>query len=260
MNIDTAEKYALFRVKDTRYAIPVSQVREIINLVGKITVVPDASKNTLGVINLRGTTIPVYDTRGMMGHDSLNREREQLISTLQQREQDHKNWLEELRNCCVEKREFKLQRNPHLCAFGKWYDTYFADPNLSYEIRSHLEKFAAPHQEIHGLANKVDAMLHRNEHVAALELIDNAKHTMLAQMLHLFASFYEMINEQSEKDVALVISFENKAGAFPVDKIDSIDYLSEITPLNVFSSSKLVSNYGKKNDNVILILNLEAIF
>lgn len=260
MNIDTTEKYALFRVKDTRYAIPVSQVREIINLVGKITAVPDAPRNTLGVINLRGTTISVYDTRGIMGHDSLHKEREQLISTLQQREQDHKNWLEELKNCCLEKREFKLQRNSHLCAFGKWYDAYLTDSNLSYEIRSHLEKFAQPHQEIHELADKVDALLHRNEHVAALALIDNAKNTVLAQMLHLFASFYEMINEQSEKDVALVISFEDKAGAFPVDRIDSIDYLTEIAPLSGISASKLVSNYGKKDDKTILILNLEAIF
>lgn len=258
--MDTNEKYALFKVKDTSYAIPVSQVREIINLVGKITAVPDAPKNRLGIINLRGTTIPVYDTRGIMGHDSLNKEREQLIGTLQQREEDHKNWLDELKNCCEENREFKLQRNSHLCAFGKWYETYLADSNVNYEIRSHLAKFAEPHQEIHGLADKVDALLHQNDQASALELIDNAKYTTLAKMLTLFADFYEMINEQSEKDVALVISCEDKVGAFPVDKIDSIDYLSEITPLNLFSSSKLVSHYGKKDDKTILILDLEAIF
>jgi len=260
MNIDPTEKYALFRVKDTRYAIPVSQVREIINFETNITSVPNSPPNTLGVINLRGTTIPVYDTRGIMGHDSLLKERETLINTLKQREQDHKNWLEELRNCCQENREFKLQRNSHLCEFGKWYDTYLSDSNISYEIRSHLERFAEPHQEIHGLADKVDALLHQNEHAQALTLIDNAKYTTLGKMVNLFAGFYDMINEQREKDVALVISWEEKVGAFPVDKIDSIDYLSEITPLNVFSSSKLVSNYGKKNDHTILILDLEAIF
>lgn len=260
MNMDTSEKYALFRVKETRYAISVSQVREIINLVGKITTVPDAPKNTLGVINLRGTTIPVYDTRGIMGHDSLHKERELLINMLKQREQDHKNWLDELRSCCLEKREFTLQRNSHLCAFGKWYDTYLADQNVSYEIRSHLEKFTQPHQAIHGLADKVDALLHKSEYAAAVALIDDTKYTTLAKMLTLFAGFYEMINEQSEKDVALVIDSGEKAGAFPVDKIDSIDYLSEIAPLTGISASKLVSNYGKKDDKTILILNLEAIF
>ena len=92
--MDITEKFALFKVKETNYGIPVSQVREIINLVEKITVVPDVPENMLGILNLRGATISVYDTRGIMGHDSLLKEREILIHTLKQREQDHKDWLE----------------------------------------------------------------------------------------------------------------------------------------------------------------------
>jgi purine-binding chemotaxis protein CheW len=258
--MDTSEKYALFKVKDTDYGIPVSQVREIINFDSKISVIPNSPQNVLGVIDLRGTTISVYDTRGIMGHDSLLKEREALVNILKQREQDHKNWLEELKNCCIEQREFKLQRNPHLCAFGKWYDVYVEDTTVGYEVRHHLKKFDKPHKEIHALADEIDIFIHRGCYEDAIGLVEHAESTILSAMLTLFADFYTMIHKQRERDIALVVDYGSKVGAFPVDKINSIDYLSEILPLNVFSSSKLVSNYGKKDDKTILILNLEAIF
>ena len=137
---------------------------------------------------------------------------------------------------------------------------YIEDENVGYDIKYQLKKFENPHREIHSLADEIDTLICRGDYEDAIKRIEHAKNTTLSTMLGLFSDFYKMVLEQHEKDIALVVSYGSKIGAFPVDKIDSIDYLSEITPLSLFSSSKLVSNCGKRNDKTILILNLEAIF
>lgn len=57
-----ADKYLLFNLGDEVYGIPISHVINIIEL-QKITEVPDMPLYIRGVINLRGSVIPVMDLR-----------------------------------------------------------------------------------------------------------------------------------------------------------------------------------------------------
>jgi len=57
-----ADKYLLFNLGDEVYGIPISHVINIIEL-QKITEVPDMPAHIRGVINLRGSVIPVMDLR-----------------------------------------------------------------------------------------------------------------------------------------------------------------------------------------------------
>jgi purine-binding chemotaxis protein CheW len=52
--------YVRFRLAAEEYAIPVSQVREVITL-GEVTPVPGAQPDVLGIRNLRGQILPVID-------------------------------------------------------------------------------------------------------------------------------------------------------------------------------------------------------
>jgi purine-binding chemotaxis protein CheW len=52
--------YVRFRLAAEEYAIPVTQVREVITL-GEVTPVPGAQQNVLGIRNLRGQILPVID-------------------------------------------------------------------------------------------------------------------------------------------------------------------------------------------------------
>jgi purine-binding chemotaxis protein CheW len=57
-----ADKYLLFNLGEEVYGIPITHVINIIEL-QKITEVPDMPSHIRGVINLRGSVIPVMDLR-----------------------------------------------------------------------------------------------------------------------------------------------------------------------------------------------------
>ncbi len=57
-----ADKYLLFNLGEEVYGIPITHVINIIEL-QKITEVPDMPNHIRGVINLRGSVIPVMDLR-----------------------------------------------------------------------------------------------------------------------------------------------------------------------------------------------------
>ncbi len=61
-NRASKNKFLTYFLGDEEYGVDISQVREIIAMM-KITPVPRTPKYVAGVINLRGSIIPVIDTR-----------------------------------------------------------------------------------------------------------------------------------------------------------------------------------------------------
>ena len=67
-----AGKYLTFKLGPGHYGLEILKVREIIGLIG-VTAIPLAPDHVKGVINLRGTVIPVVDLRlkfGMEEHEA----------------------------------------------------------------------------------------------------------------------------------------------------------------------------------------------
>jgi purine-binding chemotaxis protein CheW len=61
-----AKKYLIFRLDEEQYAIPLSQVKEVIALC-RITPVPQMPAFFKGLINLRGRVISTFDFREKLG-------------------------------------------------------------------------------------------------------------------------------------------------------------------------------------------------
>jgi purine-binding chemotaxis protein CheW len=59
---DRAQSYVVFRLGGEAYALEVLRVQEVLDVLA-ITEVPGGSRSLLGVINLRGHVVPVYDLR-----------------------------------------------------------------------------------------------------------------------------------------------------------------------------------------------------
>jgi len=59
-------QYVTFFLRDTEYAIPILQCREIVRL-PTITRVPEAPVHVRGVVNLRGHIVPAVDMRNRLG-------------------------------------------------------------------------------------------------------------------------------------------------------------------------------------------------
>lgn len=64
--ISATTQYLTFRLDGELFAIEVAQVREILEL-SQITRVPDAPAYLRGVVNVRGSSIPVVDLRAKFG-------------------------------------------------------------------------------------------------------------------------------------------------------------------------------------------------
>lgn len=59
---DGTQSFVVFRLGGEAYALEVLRVQEVLDVLA-ITEVPGASRSLLGVINLRGHVVPVYDLR-----------------------------------------------------------------------------------------------------------------------------------------------------------------------------------------------------
>lgn len=64
--INEATQYLTFKLEDEVFALGISQVREVLDY-STVTRVPDMPEFMLGVINLRGSVVPVVDMRIKFG-------------------------------------------------------------------------------------------------------------------------------------------------------------------------------------------------
>jgi len=214
--------WVIFKLIDQQFAVSAANIKEMVAM-PKVVGVPQTPDYIRGVINLRGQVFPVIDLRLKLGMNTLSAETDELIQLLEQREQDHKNWIAELESSVKEKRTFTLATDPHKCAFGKWYD-YFRTDN---HILAHcLKKFDEPHKKIHSIASKVKEYESRNDYTAALGLISRTKEAELAEMMRLFSEARSLLKEEG-REIALVLECDEMSMAVSVDSVETVERLSE---------------------------------
>lgn len=213
--------WIVFKLQKALYALHSLHVREVVPIT-EVVSFPMAPKHIRGVVNLRGKTLTLLDTRALFGMRSLPEECDGLAAMMAQREQDHRNWLVELEACVREGREFKLSLDPHKCAFGKWYDAYRTD---SSGIAMLLMQFDAPHQHIHGIGRQVIDRLAGGDMEGAQELIDRTRDGALAAMIHLFEEFRNSVTEL-HRELAVILEYQDHTFAITVDGIESAEALA----------------------------------
>ena len=94
--------WVVVRLKKELYGISANHVREMVQA-SNVTGMPRMPEFVRGVINLRGGIIPLIDMRTTLGVQSERAETDELIHTLIQREQDHLNWLNNLKKSVFNK-------------------------------------------------------------------------------------------------------------------------------------------------------------
>ncbi len=76
---DDDEQMVVFRLDNEEFGVPIESVQEIVRVPDELTHVPKAPSFVEGVINLRGTVLPVIDLRGRMGLSATERSDRQRI-------------------------------------------------------------------------------------------------------------------------------------------------------------------------------------
>ncbi|MBU0485065.1 MAG: chemotaxis protein CheW [Proteobacteria bacterium] len=264
-NQDNENLKVIFKIKDRSFALPAHEV-EIMVAMPKIVSLPDSEPYLRGTINLRGEIIPVINLRNLLGIKSIDNEIEEFCQIMQQREQDHRNWIKELEASVREKREFKLATDPHKCSFGKWYDNFKTD---NMELSVLLKRFDLPHKDIHGIAIKVEAFTQKKEFDRAYELINQTKDRQLARMIDLFSQVRSVVGDSVSREIAMVLNMAGSKAAISVDSVEGVEELQEHYAEDnpeIFPDSnvKWVSNIGRRHnsseDDLVLILEPDHFF
>lgn len=248
--------WAIVQAKNQSFAVPTQDLREMV-IMPEVAEVPNTSEYIRGVINLRGRVLPLIDLRKRIGLASVAEENDAFCTMLEQREQDHRKWLNELEASVKEGRAFGLATDPHKCAFGKWYDTFHSDHPL---IAMHLKKFDQPHKAIHGVAITVQEMIAQGQQDRAQELIETTRSGSLARLLELFAELRSLIRT-ANREIALIMEAAGRDFAVSVDAALSVEKLSagsveELQAGSGVQQNGVVRRFGKraKGGEVILVL------
>jgi len=255
-------QFVILRVGEQAYALPASQVREMLVL-PEVTEVPRAPSHLRGIISPRGEVLPLFDLRRRLGRRSLAEEAEELLEMIDTREQEHRQWLNELESCISEGREFTLPTDPAKCAFGQWYQN-FTTNDLA--LASLLERLASPHRRIHEVAGKALEALSKEGQDAAQEIIDRARRVTLPKLLELFGELKRLIRE-THQEIAVILENGRHTMALAVDNVDSVELLQpeNLQDLDRFGPADgtrdLLESVGRRaNGETVYILKTAEFF
>ena len=258
---DSRMPWVIAQLNTKLFALNCAVVREMV-ILPEVCLVPGTPDYIRGVINLRGRVTPLVDLRRRLGMASSQEEVESLCRMVEQRAQDHQRWVQELEKSVREKRKFTLARDPHQCAFGKWYDSQNSESTL---LSAYLKRFDAPHKRIHALADTVEEMLERGHAEQALTTVTEAGNGALAEMLPMFTEFQKMIRE-THREIAVVLHGQAGTYAVSVDSVVSVERLAaadmdELSNKGLEQQSGLVSSVAKraKGNGLVLILAPDSI-
>lgn len=249
--------YVVFTSAEKTYGVPTEMVREMFP-VPRVSRVPNSPAHMRGVINLRGRVIPLYDLRTRLGGRSVAQENEDMARMMRDREEDHRLWVAELEACVRESREFTLGRDPHKCAFGKWYDNYQTEDMRLSEL---LRRFDPPHQKIHGVAGQVLEMAANGDKEGALAVLDEIRGGALAAMLILFEEVRKVIRV-ARQEIALVLEEWGRYVALCVDGVEAVEALqpdstAEMPTLSKRGRDRLNARLGRRASGGGLVVLLD---
>lgn len=253
--------WVIVKLGDELYGLPSEYAKEML-VVPPVTRMPGVPKHVRGIINLRGTLMPIIDTRQLLGMPSLVGAVTELVDNLSLREQEHKNWINNLEKSVESRAAFTGELDPHRCAFGKWYDSYETDNVFLARV---LRQFDVPHKRIHGIATDVKALEARGEYDAALKLVDRTRGKELAKLVALFEEARQTVIEYV-REIALVLSQNGANIALTVDEALSVELLDPASfddmPLENYNADGIVAATArrKESNEVVLLLDTSRVF
>ncbi|GJM25695.1 MAG: hypothetical protein DHS20C16_21100 [Phycisphaerae bacterium] len=264
----TTDQWLVFTLTHQKYAIHVDCVRELTRSADhQIRSLPQTPDDIVGALSLRGRVITIRDLRTMINLPSLAKETAEITDILEKREEDHVNWINELRSSVHEDREFTLARDPHKCAFGRWYDALIADElamqtltNSNFTLYRLIGQMDAPHKTIHSIADKVTKLVQTKEFDKAHALIDETSETVLDTMISLMHQIRGLLDEL-RKPLIVILEWQDRQLGVQVDSVDSVVRIDEemISPLpERLGQSGIFTSIARTRDESGLILLLDG--
>lgn len=253
--------YFVFSAGEYLLALPYSDIIQIVDS-PTCNAVPQMPPYVRGVIEFMGGPIPLIDTRVRLAQKSRQEDVTALVNTFLQRKQEHLNWIEKLKDAVEHDKEITVEKNPHVCAFGKWYDTYKAN---TLALASYMSRFDRPHKAIHNLAVQSEQLIRAGQKQQAKALIHAAEQNELKTLVALFDGFEEQMR-QSYQEYAVVVNHKGQKYSLAIDTVKYFEKLDDIVydvPLTGDINNKVILGIGRKKvgatTDEVMLLNLETL-
>ncbi|WP_394192984.1 CZB domain-containing protein [Pseudoalteromonas atlantica] len=225
-----------FRVGQKTISLKILDILLTERFENNLTSLPNENKSFIGVKDYMETPTPIFDLGIVLNNQSTYITNKQLSDLLVEREKDHLEWLDALEASLTNGTPFNKSTDPDKCEFGKWYTNFKTDNE---DLKIILDKFDAPHRELHAMAGELLDMQRRLGKEKAIAHFNTKKRSVFNVLVRLFESAREQIN----LDYKPIIIFTTKDGHTPhlgllVDKVeDNINISKEdIKPLDKLTS------------------------
>lgn len=213
-----------FWIGDELFAIDIANILSITQDLDSLLKTPVKSKGLTGIINYLGNPVAVYNFAEMLSIPSTREIKSELVDLLDAREQDHVDWVDALEKSLKEGVPFEKERDPHTCAFGKWYDKFETRDEALTDI---MKSFDKPHKQIHALADELLALRENDQVDTAIEKLHAARMTTLNYLRKHFTHARDQIQDSLH---TVVINITND-GVKPVVALQ-IDEIHEVMNFN----------------------------
>lgn len=221
----------------------------------EIAAIPMCRPENRGVILLRGSVLPLIDLRKRFGWKSVPEELDDFYKLMNQREEDHRNWLRELERSVTEGTEFRLATDPHKCAFGKWFYSYRPE---SPWIATLLRKFEGPHNRIHGIAAATGELVRAGKAAEARRLIEEKRGRELRQMTALFQELKDLMRDTA-RELAIVVTGGQAPFAVSIDHALAVETIGperiEEVPTDVLGEGWVSRTAQRSGGETAMILD-----
>ena len=230
------ENYLTFVCGGIQFALSTLHIRYITASKQGARTVHGRNGRHATLMQFNGDAIVCFKLSEVLNAKSQSEQSAELIKTLEQRKQDHIDWLAALAKSLQTGETFDKATDPHKCAFGKWYDNYRPDDE---DLRTLMAGFDAPHKRLHSLAERLLAMTDKN---AALAELEAEKHKTLAALIKLFDLVAERLRDLV-RPVCIII--ENSRRIFAVE-LDAIQDLVRFDERFVGDDQNLIDDIGSE--------------
>ncbi len=235
-----------FWIGDELFAINIENILSVTQDLDKLLQPPVKSRGLMGVINYMDDPVAVYNFAEMLNIPSTREIKSGMVELLNAREQEHVDWVDALERSLKENAPFDKARDPHLCAFGLWYDKFKTRDEALMDIMKHFDK---PHKAIHALADELLDLRDNGRLDDALEKLRIARLTNLNYLIKYFSHARSQIEESLH---TVVINITND-GVKPLVAL-KIDEIHEV--MN-FHQSDL---RGLERMGLDVVLEMEGLF
>ncbi len=235
-----------FWIGDELFAIDIDNILSVTQDLDKMLQPPVKSRGLMGVINYMDEPVAVYNFAEMLNIPSTRHIKSNLVELLNARERDHIEWIDALEISLKDNMPFEKERDPGMCAFGKWYDKFKTRDEALSDIMEHFDE---PHKAIHALADELLGLRVNGQLDVALEKLEMARLTSLNYLKKHFSHARSQIEESLH---TVVINITNN-GIKPLVALQ----IDEIHEVMNFNKSDL---RGLERMGLDAVLEMEGLF